>query len=319
MSHFTVLVVGDDIDKQLEPFFEQGDEGDYFMEFEPEVESREELIASWKRHNAEIEAIPAQERSSYHQTYDTPEEYAEKYHGWIERDGQWGYISNPRAKWDWYVVGGRWSGSLKYKEGGVGTMGHHRGTGAEIAKMKNPGDWDEETKRQVANRLCDSCTVGDLDIEGMKQEAIEAANDKYESFEAAVGLEGAPLPFSEFRKDYPDGDDGLKAARDSYGSIEWVKKYEAAQKEDKVPFLFLGDAVEFFCCHNGGREEFVRRAAAESFSTYAVLKDDVWYEKGEMGWFGISTNEVEDWQSEFLDLVGTLPADTTITVVDCHI
>ena len=34
-----------------------------------------------------------------------------------EETGKYGYWENPNAKWDWYSIGGRWSGSLLLKSG----------------------------------------------------------------------------------------------------------------------------------------------------------------------------------------------------------
>ena len=56
-----------------------------------------------------------------------------------------------------------------------------------------------------------------------------------------------------------------------------------------------------------------------SFSTYALLKNGEWFEKGQMGWWGVSTDEDENWQEEFDKLLKTLPGETLLTVVDCHI
>lgn len=40
-----------------------------------------------------------------------------------------------------------------------------------------------------------------------------------------------------------------------------------------------------------------------------------------MGWFGMVTNEMskEEWENKFKELIDSLPKDTLITVVDCHI
>ena len=40
-----------------------------------------------------------------------------------------------------------------------------------------------------------------------------------------------------------------------------------------------------------------------------------------MGWFGMTSNEKEqnDWNKEFYDMIKSLPEDTLLTVVDCHI
>ena len=59
----------------------------------------------------------------------------------------------------------------------------------------------------------------------------------------------------------------------------------------------------------------------DALTTYAVLKDGKWYERGQMGWFGISSNEKdpEEWSSNFYKLIDSLPEDTRLTIVDCHI
>jgi hypothetical protein len=57
------------------------------------------------------------------------------------------------------------------------------------------------------------------------------------------------------------------------------------------------------------------------FSTFAVLKDGKWYEKGEMGWWGTVSNKKEDsqWEEEFAKLIADLPDDTLLSLYDCHI
>ena len=61
--------------------------------------------------------------------------------------------------------------------------------------------------------------------------------------------------------------------------------------------------------------------AAPAISAWAVLMDGQWSERGEMGWFGMSSNEKPegDWQAAVQELIDGLPADKIITVVDCHI
>lgn len=56
-------------------------------------------------------------------------------------------------------------------------------------------------------------------------------------------------------------------------------------------------------------------------STFAVLKDGKWYERGEMGWWAIVSNEISEkkWQTEFKKLIDKLPDDTLLSVFDLHI
>lgn len=101
MSHFVAFVFHDEetsIEELLAPYNEQDEE---YMEFEPAVESTEELMATYKEHKDEYEDI---------------DDFMENYYGYHQNDyGEWGYITNPNAKWDWYVIGGRWSQYLRLK------------------------------------------------------------------------------------------------------------------------------------------------------------------------------------------------------------
>jgi len=52
--------------------------------------------------------------------YSDFETYIQEWHGCEEVDpetGKYGYWENPNCKWDWYVLGGRWSDFFKLKDG----------------------------------------------------------------------------------------------------------------------------------------------------------------------------------------------------------
>ena len=59
------------------------------------------------------------------------------------------------------------------------------------------------------------------------------------------------------------------------------------------------------------------------WSTYAVVDEEGWHSKGEMGWFGYSSDESddrEDWGRGFFErFVLSQEDDTYIAVVDCHV
>lgn len=108
MSHFTVAVIhkaNENLDALLSPYYEQVEEGDEYAEFQVEVNA---------------EQIPAtinklkEEYSEYAELDD--KEILSRYYGVVEgENGDWGYWVNSNAKWDWYVLGGRWRGLLKLK------------------------------------------------------------------------------------------------------------------------------------------------------------------------------------------------------------
>ena len=52
-----------------------------------------------------------------------------------------------------------------------------------------------------------------------------------------------------------------------------------------------------------------------------VTPDGEWVERGEMGWFGVGSNEMDkdEWDAKFHEYLKTLDKDIILTQVDCHI
>lgn len=52
-----------------------------------------------------------------------------------------------------------------------------------------------------------------------------------------------------------------------------------------------------------------------------ITPDGEWVERGEMGWFGIGSNEMneDEWDAKFREYLKTLDKDIILTQVDCHI
>ncbi len=69
------------------------------------------------------------------------------------------------------------------------------------------------------------------------------------------------------------------------------------------------------------KDQFLQQAKNSALSCFALLKDGSWYEKGEMGWWGAVHNEKDgdEWQAQFMELFSALPDDTLVSVFDCHI
>ena len=311
MSHFVVLVIGDNIDLQLAPFNEQPMADDPHVEFvfndqteefreeydEGSVEIIKRPDGSWVfAHVATDDDKAAQiapVSAKFSELYSTFEEFCKKWHGTEPNEqGQYGYSSNPNAKWDWYSIGGRWSGYFKALPGSIGIIGKSGVFGNEA----RPGMYDQLQR-------------GSIDFDGMRADAAAEANKHYDAYEAAVaGLE-VPKHWAEFHTAYENIDDARKA----YHKTPYITALRTA---DLLPWF--EDPVEVYGI---GREKFVERASNGSFTPYAILKDGEWFAKGEMGWFGTSRNDAdtEAWNDRVWELLRDLPEDTLITAVDCHI
>lgn len=126
MSHFTVGVIhreDQDIETLLAPYNEN-------IEVEPYVfKTKDELIAEGYRnadhyryiikHGDNNDDIVNHWGDDFLDAFSDEEMYwaSCKYHGLynddLDKDGNWISTYNPKSKWDWYSIGGRWSGELK--------------------------------------------------------------------------------------------------------------------------------------------------------------------------------------------------------------
>jgi hypothetical protein len=54
---------------------------------------------------------------------------------------------------------------------------------------------------------------------------------------------------------------------------------------------------------------------------FAILIDGEWYERGEMGWFGISSKDkkIDDWKDECYSILNAIDPKEKISLIDCHI
>lgn len=189
MSHFTVMVIGNDVEGQLAPYQENnmGDCPEQYLKFndtedemlqEYENESSERvvmpdgrLLMPWDEefrvpgsfgHGGGTHKVPEgleRREVPFKELYPTFEEFAAQWRGYANRDpktGRYGYWDNPQTKWDWYQIGGRWSGMLLLKPGAKGKYGQR--------------SWTNEGKADDMDR-CDQARKGDIDLDGMRDEA----------------------------------------------------------------------------------------------------------------------------------------------------
>jgi hypothetical protein len=198
--------------------------------------------------------------------YPDYEEYLRDWHG-VEDEDRQGYDFNPNAKWDWYQLGGRWTGYFKLKSGKHGEL----------------GDFSLVSSRRAEYGTADQAYKRDIDFERMEQDQFEETSATYDKFEA-----------------------GYKAGTLKPGDAYWEYGVENT-----------GEDAEHYVPET--REQYLKRCAP--VRTFAVLKDGVWIEKGEMGWFGITSNEKDpdDWNDEYKKLIDSLPDNTLLSVFDCHI
>lgn len=330
MSHYVVIVVGEEnLEKTLAPFEESPsnpqDSGFCLFVNKSEDKKEKEDYKTKTTPIVEINGVLYSRYSSKIREYEKPvnpknfcgdkvlelPEGAKKYEGPVstlypdfnlylseycgysydESQGAYGYWENPNAKWDWYKIGGRWTGFFKGKSNIKGSVG-------------SPGLMTPSAK----NGYYDQIRIKDIDFEGIEREAIEEANKIYDKIESILKERKYPS-WSAIREKH--GKD-IDAAREEYHNHEVVKDFNDAA------FHIFGDFYEEYAA---SRDEYIEKRRIGAIVPFAFVKDGLWVEKGEMGWFGMANNEKEqfDWNKEFYGMIKSLPEDTLLTVVDCHI
>lgn len=324
MSHFSVLVVGEDPDGQLAPFQENNmgdcpeeylewydtyaeergtyENGNTTMVLMPDGTETHEYLA--KRCDDYRDDLPRKE-VRFTELYPEYTDYLKDWCGYvIESDGRCGYYYNPDAKWDWYTLGGRWVGYFKLVENPKWphTLGEHYSV-------------DPEEIKRLKGRA-DQCYKGDVDLAAMYKEAAERATSRYEAVCEVVKKHGIPPRWKDVREAHSNIDE----ARDEWNEHPAVRALMGA---DLMPFF--DDVWDLYHFELGIGEKALQAciedAKCNTIVPFAVLIDGEWHEKGEMGWFGMVRDEklTYDWSTQFFSMFEQLPDDTMLSIIDCHI
>lgn len=247
--------------------------------------------------------------------YATFEDFMSEWCGFKERDekmGKYGYWENPKRKWDWYQLGGRWTGFFKLKSPNM------------EKNLGEPGVFGNEPKHDS-----DQAYKLQIDFKGMMESAGNEAADRYDR---VAKLFGGTIPKLEinWKKDMWDGGKYEKLEYDEkrklYNGQPALKQLNEMRKkvwdDEANPDRDLIIGLDWnFEHYQLSREDFIQRARNSAFTTFAVLKDGKWYEKGSMGWWGCVSNEKDEgeWCNQIATLIQDLPDDTLLSVYDCHI
>lgn len=145
----------------------------------------------------------------------------------------------------------------------------------------------------------------DIDFDLMKSESVKIKLPNYEKAQEAFGGESF-VPWGEMIKDESIT---REEQIDRYNKQPAVMRFKEAFSN---PFV---SAEEFFF----DRDSFIKKCEFEGISTFAILHNGKWIERGDMGWWGCVSNERSDWEDTFNKALNEIPDDYYLVVVDCHI
>lgn len=143
--HYLVMVIGEDVEAQLEPFYQDLEVDEYEVGVVDDYE-KQRVLDYYEGHGETFQSFD-----------DCYKEHGKDWN-WNryrkDPDGVWREYStyNPNAEWDWYEIGGRWAGKIRVKEG------------VEYEKPNFSWGWPEEAKKEaLAERRTDTALLKDIE------------------------------------------------------------------------------------------------------------------------------------------------------------
>ena len=291
MSHFTVLVIWDDVESALAPFDENLDVPQYIKYTREQlIEKSKQEIQEYKdglyarylsdpiKYAAEcsnadhIEFLknefPNRLSWSDEEHYQNEIRFYEPEEIW----SNWEILStrNPNGEWDWWQIGWRWAGKIIVKPG----------TTFETPNFS--WGWSAEEKQKVLETLrTDSALLKDIDFEAMSADSIKNFTERFSLLQ-----KWDELPFD----------------------IKIMKFWNSSNERD-------------FINSRHTLEEYLNEFVPHPLSAYAYIYQDKWIVKWDMLSFGISVpNQSEwEWKAKFTEFINGLDPETRITFVDCHV
>ena len=275
MTHFKVLVIGADVEGQLEPYDENLAVDLYRDDTVNVSEQLAEARAFYERLDEPREGLDLS----------SDEAVLAAWMGGEVRRGDYGALeywthSNPEGWWDWWSIGGRFSGELQLKGSGAGV--------------------DEATKEEI-------------DFEGMTAEYVRAAEEQWGQMLAAT--EGLTPPDRSWKELLSQMGGDAEAAREVWHSNAWVKEagkgmffadpyevYEQGASDPRAEFMRRAKARAFtgFC------------AIVKDGQWHQEARVGWWG-------MSFDEMPADEWEALARSLIEQAGDDETFTVVDCHI
>lgn len=241
--HYTVMVIGGDVEGQLAPYDENYECGCQLYENE----------------------------GTEDETY-------------VDHDNSCDY----NGKWDWYQIGGRWSGYLRLKP--------EHTTGAIVERS---WVWDrtpEDELPSVERLMADQAIMRDIDWDYMRLDAQIRGMAGWETLHEIIATHGNPSPMP------PYGGDNV--AWQEWRSSPVVQAIQQA----------LGWNIDWHDMLGKTQEQYGAQCALAAGICSSTLYEGTWIE----GDGGILSPVSSTYCQEIKEILDGLDGDTLITVVDCH-
>ena len=299
MSHFPVLVVTDRpdegaIEQALIPFQEHACTGKCPKEYMTFNDTEAEYLDEYQTKSRKMFRNPAGELfSPYDDKFRVPNKpgtFDSKY----ETPDGWTEVEVPfkqlHSTFEQFMR--EWTGSDE-RDPETGRFGYWENPNKKWDWWAIGGRWKHELayRNGKGSRPADQARVGDLDFEHIR---LMRAGRALQSWDEA------------------------QADR---AKMEATDKMTAEQMDGQIEFVY---GIK----PGSTRDDYI--AQCSKFSLHGVLMDGKWYERGQMGWWGIvsfedgtaeqsnASTHRDEWQTKFDELLHSLDPNKYVTVVDCH-
>jgi len=326
MSHFTVLVTAkdeDDLIAKLQPYheFECTGESDQYIK---DIDITDKVKEEYEEYKNEDQSLIDFLADDY--GYDPIKEGECPD---VEGSDKFGYVivddnnevvkvikrTNPNAKWDWWQVGGRWTGLLKLKDDFTPKDGNDAGNGsAGLMTPRNEDptkcdytfakhvDWDAMLNDRLGEIMND---YKDYHIELIK---VQTNNEGYTDEEREI--------ITEAEKTWNDETSKGENCRKAFKSVrDW---YQHCIVDSKLN-IFMETFDEGATKHYKTEDEYRAMFSADALTFAFVDQNGKWNESAKMGFWAMTTNENDNYDKQFWEFVRSLNGEQRVYVVDCHI
>lgn len=343
MSHFTVLVTGEDIFEQMNPYNEDVCREEFehvlFDEILPQSAghlSKKEVI-KWvgktlREDNESILFLP-QDSVGYTDFKNLYFEHSVRLFVYYDKSGRLMAVKrlvHESGHWDWFMIGGRWHGSLLAKEGHTEIPILHPDYDiVALAGGAHSKYYRDNVENPVFEGGVNQLLLKDIDFDAMRKIRIENEIKFRDRFKKAIGSN----VYTKFSENW-ELDKHVKE-REKIALIEDdEQRFTALQKHREVVRNDYNDlpavkalAKEFKDSWNLGNydtdwDNRMMIIEKTRIRTYAqITLDGKWEAHGKMGWFGMSDDKMEEsaWVDHQNAMLDSLPGETLISIIDAHV
>lgn len=305
MSHYSLVVFGSDVSDKLAPYSEN--DNDYFTD---QNVTNEVLSSIAEHHAVDISQLSFDEILKKVQAWAN---YVVLTESELEEDGhpETSYVLvnddntkiiaiydyfNHDAKWDWYSESGRWTNFFKVKNG--------------VDENDYEVDIEGDNPNTVIKGYADSIRKKNIDFEGMREDFVKQYLPIYDLYQDLTNGMPEYKTFEMIKEENPnESNENLIDIHDGQQIVKMIHNLESNHPlKSYLNKKFIFSLEEFMMT----REDFKKYKGISAYTPNSYIGlDGLFYSKE-----GLSEEEHKKQFQEYLD---SIPDDTWMTIVDCHI